>query len=80
MKAAIISLGLASLASGLVIEKRQDLSQVAKMVPGLAPIVVDAKPQYNPKAIRKLLRFGPFKLPANKVCSDQKALLSPGAN
>jgi hypothetical protein len=78
MKAAIISLGLASLASGLVIEKRQDLSQVAKMVPGLAPTVIDAKPLLNPQATRKLLRFGPFKLPANKVGSNQEASASRG--
>jgi hypothetical protein len=75
MRAAIVlPLWLASLAAGSPVERRQSgglLSTLAGMLPAsysVAPSSVqDAKPQLRSTAQRKIARYGPFKLPANKV-------------
>jgi hypothetical protein len=78
----LISLGIASLANGATILKRQGLAQLAQMMPSVTPIVIDAQPQVRKTATRKLLRFGPFMLPANKVRrnSQSEASKAKGAN
>lgn len=63
----LLPLGLATLASSLALEKRQGLSGVAKMIPAIDPLIIQAKPLLRPDAKRQLLRFGPFTLPAYSV-------------
>jgi hypothetical protein len=69
---AFISLGLTlSIGSAASLQKRQSLATIAKAVPGIKPIIIDAPPQIRKDAKRQLLRFGPFTLPPNKVCNTQ---------
>jgi hypothetical protein len=74
MKSSIFfSLGLATLSIGSAVplEKRQSLGAIAGSVPGIQPIIIEAPPQIRPDAKRRLLRFGPFTLPPNKVIQIQ---------
>jgi hypothetical protein len=75
MKSSLLLSLWATAAFGSPIEKRQTnmLSSLLKLLPAsyqMAPAaVLEAKPQLRQNAIRKQIRYGPFKLPANKVRS-----------
>lgn len=73
----VLSLWLAAevAASPLVVEKRQQsmISSILGMLPSsykIAPSSIkELKPKLRDNAVRKVARYGPFVLPANKVCS-----------
>jgi hypothetical protein len=70
MKASFLfSLGLLtfSMGSDVLLEKRQSLALIANLVPAIKPTIIEASPQLRPTAKRRLLQFGPFTLPPNKV-------------
>jgi hypothetical protein len=75
-----LSLALATLASGAAVERRQGngapgLEDLVPMLKGekMGPAkTIDVPPRVKPTAKRQQVRFGPFTLPPQKVCTTPR--------